>query len=278
MRHIRPIFFMLFGACLFAVGLEFFLVPNQVVDGGIVGISIITAHYTGFSLSLLLIVLNLPFLLIGYKQIGHKFAIYTLIAILSGSFFTSLFHSFNPLTKDPLLAAIFGGIILGIGVGIVIRNGGSLDGSEITAILINKKVPFSVGEIVMFFNLFIFTVAGFAFDWDRALYSAVAYYIAFKMIDMTIEGFMETRSVWIISDHSHLIGDALLTKLGRGVTYFNGAGGYTGEDKLIVFVVITRLEEAALKSIVEEIDENAFIAFGHIHDVKGGKFKKKDIH
>lgn len=139
------------GSILFAAGLELFLVPNQIIDGGIVGISIIFSHLFGIKLGLLLIVLNLPFLFLGYKQIGKKFALYTLYAIVVGSIFTTLFHHYEPLTKDLLLATVFGGITLGVGVGLVIRSGGSLDGTEILAIVVNKKVAFSVGEIVMFF-------------------------------------------------------------------------------------------------------------------------------
>jgi uncharacterized membrane-anchored protein YitT (DUF2179 family) len=181
-------------------------------------------------------------------------------------------------TPDPLLASVFGGIILGVGVGMVIRFGGSLDGTEIVAILINKKSPFSVGEIVMFFNLFILSGAGFVFGWEQAMYSLMAYYIAFKMIDITIEGFDESKSVWIISDFHKEIGDALMDRLGRGVTYITGEGGFSGDDKKVIFCVITRLEEAKLKSIVDELDPTAFLAVGTIHDVKGGRFKKKDIH
>ena len=168
--------------------------------------------------------------------------------------------------------------ILGIGVGLVIRSGGSLDGTEIVAILFNKKTPFSVGEVVMFFNLFILGSAGFVFGWDHAMYSLMAYFIAFKMIDITIEGFDESKAVWIISEQNKVIGDTILQRLGRGVTYLNGEGGYSGESKRVIFCVVTRIEEAKMKSIVDEIDPFAFLAVGNIHDVKGGRFKKKDIH
>lgn len=194
------------------------------------------------------------------------------------SIVSSLLHDVKGVTEDPLLAAVFGGIILGIGVGLVIRYGGSLDGTEIVAILINKKTPFSVGEIVMFFNLFILGSAGLVFGVDRAMYSLMAYYIAFKMIDLTIEGFQGSKSVWIISDNHKDIGDAIVARLGRSVTYLKGEGGYSGDDKNVVFCIITRLEEAKLKLIVEEVDPSAFLAVGNIHDVRGGQFKKRDIH
>lgn len=275
---LKRVVFLFFGAALVSVGLEIFLVPNKIIDGGIVGISIISSYLSGVSIGVYLFVLNLPFLYVGYKQIGKTFALSTLFAVAIMSIGTTLLHPVSPLTFDPLLASIFGGIILGIGVGMVIRSGGSLDGTEIVAILISKKTPFSVGETVMFFNLFILSSAGFVFGWNNAMYSLIAYYIAYKMIDITIEGFDESKSVWIISDSYKDIGDALLHRLGRGVTYLDGEGAFTGSNKKVIFCVITRLEEAKMKSIVEEYDPFAFVAVGNIHDVKGGRFKKKDIH
>jgi uncharacterized membrane-anchored protein YitT (DUF2179 family) len=266
------------GAILVSVALEIFLVPNQIIDGGITGVSIIASHLSGISLGVFLFFLNLPFLVIGYKQMGKTFALSTLYGVTVMSIGTTLLHNVPALTNDPLLAAVFGGIILGVGVGLVIRYGGSLDGTEIVAVLLNRKSPFSVGEIVMFINLFILSSAGFVFDWNRAMYSLMAYYIAFKMIDLTIEGFQESKSVWIISEMYKELGDAIVARLGRGITYLKGEGGYTGDDKKVIFCVITRLEEAKLKSIVEEIDPGAFLAVGNIHDVSGGQFKKKAIH
>jgi uncharacterized membrane-anchored protein YitT (DUF2179 family) len=277
-KLLKRALFILIGSALVSVGLEIFLVPNRIIDGGIVGVSIILSHLTGLTLGLFLFLLNLPFLIVGYKQIGKTFAFSTLLGVSAMSVGTTLLHDVRPLTEDPLLAAVFGGIILGIGVGLVIRYGGSLDGTEIVAILFNKKTPFSVGEIVMFFNVFILGSAGFVFGWDHAMYSLMAYYIAFKMIDLTIEGFQESKSVWIISDNYKEIGDAIVARLGRGVTYLSGEGGYTGDDKKVVFCIITRLEEAKLKLIVEEVDPGAFLAVGNIHDVRGGQFKKRDIH
>lgn len=275
---IKRMIFIIIGAVLAAIGLEIFLIPNQVIDGGIVGISIILSHLTGVKLGIFLFVLNIPFFFIGYKQIGKTFAISTIVGISVLSISTYFFHPIAAFTADILLATVFGGIILGTGVGIVIRYGGSLDGTEILSLLLNKKSPFSVGEIIMFFNLFILGSAGFVFGWDRALYSYIAYFIAFKTIDIVIQGLDESKSVWIISDKYSEIGDAIIARLGRGVTYFNGEGAYSREDKKVIFCIITRLEEAKLKSIVEEIDKSAFLAIGNISEVRGGRFKKKDIH
>lgn len=277
-KFIKKAIFIILGSALVSVGLEIFLVPNNIIDGGIVGVSIIVSHLTGLPLGIFLFLLNLPFLFLGYKQIGKTFAISTLFAVALMSIGTTLLHPVPPLTIEPLLATVFGGIILGMGVGLVIRSGGSLDGTEIVAILVNKKSPFSVGETVMFINIFILGSAGFVFTWDSAMYSLIAYYIAFKVIDITIEGFEESKSVWIISDRYKEIGDAIIHRLGRGVTYLNGEGGFSGDDKRVIFCVITRLEEAKMKSIVEDTDPTAFLAVGNIHDVKGGRFKKRDIH
>ncbi|WP_027408775.1 YitT family protein [Anoxybacteroides tepidamans] len=266
------------GAVLMAVGLEIFLVPNKVIDGGITGISIMLSHITGFRLGIFIFLLNLPFFFLGYKQIGKTFAISTLFGIIVLSIFTSLFHPVPAFTEDILLATIFGGMILGMGVGLVIRYGGALDGTEILAILINKKLPFSVGEIIMFFNIFILGAAGFVFTWDRAMYSILAYVIAFKTIDVVIKGLDESKSAWIISDRSEIIGDAIMNRLGRGVTYLSGEGAFSGNDKKVIFCVITRLEEAKLKEIVAENDPSAFLALADMAEVRGGRFKKRDIH
>jgi uncharacterized membrane-anchored protein YitT (DUF2179 family) len=274
----KRIFFIIFGAVLMGVGIEEFLVPNKILDGGIVGISIILSHLTGFRLGLFIFILNIPFFFIGYKQIGKTFALSTLLGITVLSLTTTFLHNVPVFTEDLLLATVFGGIVLGAGVGIVIRYGGSLDGTEILAILANRKLPFSVGEVIMFFNIFIFGTAGFVFGWDRAMYSLLAYFIAFKTIDVVIAGLDESKAAWIISDLHKEIGEAIMARLGRGVTYLTGEGAYTGDDKKVIFCVITRLEEAKLKSIVEELDESAFLAVGNIAEVRGGRFKKRNIH
>jgi uncharacterized membrane-anchored protein YitT (DUF2179 family) len=274
----KRIIFIIIGAMLMGIGIEEFLVPNNILDGGIVGISIILSHLTGVKLGVFIFLLNIPFFYIGYKQIGKTFALSTLLGIAVLSVTTILLHDVPVFTEDLLLATVFGGIVLGTGVGIVIRYGGSLDGTEIMAILANKKLPFSVGEIIMFFNVFIFGTAGFVFGWDRAMYSILAYFIAFKTIDIVITGLDESKSAWIISEYHKEIGDAILARLGRGVTYLNGEGAFTGDNKKVIFCVITRLEEAKLKSIIEELDPGAFLAVSNIAEVRGGRFKKRNIH
>jgi len=196
----------LIGGIIAAVGLEIFLVPNSVIDGGITGISIMLAHLTGIPLGVFIFLLNLPFIFIGRKQIGKTFAFSTLFGIAVLSFFTALFTPVPAFTQDILLATIFGGIVIGIGVGLVIKFGGAMDGTEILAILINKKFPFSVGEIIMFINVFILAIAGFVFNWNRAMYSIIAYIIATKTIDVVVQGLDQSKSVYIISDNYKEIG------------------------------------------------------------------------
>ncbi|MFZ7101825.1 MAG: YitT family protein [Peptococcaceae bacterium] len=277
-QSLTPYFFMHIGAILAAVGLEIFLVPNNVIDGGIVGISIILSHLSKLKLGLFIVLLNLPFLIVGYKQIGKTFAFHTLFSIVSLSCWVTYFHPISEVTKDILLASIFGGITLGIGVGIIIRYGGSLDGTEIIAIILDRKSGFSIGEIIMFFNVFILGSAGLVFGWDKAMYSLITYFIAFKVIDITIEGLNETKSVIIITNQPEKIADALMARLGRGITFLEGKGGYSKEAKSVLYAVITRLELAKLKNIINEIDPNAFVTISSVHEVMGGRFKKKAIH
>jgi uncharacterized membrane-anchored protein YitT (DUF2179 family) len=270
--------FIVIGALIVSVALELFLVPNQITDGGITGISVMTSYLSGLPLGIFLFIINLPFLIVGYKMIGKTFAFSTLLGISVMSLGTALLHEVPAFVNNTVLAFVFGGIFLGLGTGLVIRFGGSLDGTEIIAILISRKTPFSVGEIIMFFNFFILLTAGFVFTWESAMFSLLAYYIAYKTIDVVVDGLNESKSVWIISDQIDEIGDAILSRLGRGVTYLSGEGGFSGDPKKVIFCVITRLEEAKLKEIVTEVDESAFLAVGNIHDVKGGRFKKKAIH
>ncbi len=266
------------GALIFAVGLELFLVPNTVMDGGIVGISIILSHLTGIPTGVFIFVINIPFIYIGYKQIGKTFAFMSLLGITILSVATVVMHHIQPFTSDLLLATVFGGILLGVGVGLVIRYGGCLDGTEVMAILSNKKLPFSVGEIILIINLAIFAIAGFVFTWEQAMYSVIAYFIASKVIDIVVLGMEESKSVYIISEEIEEIGQAIMARLGRGVTYLHGEGAYTGNNKKVIFCIITRLEESKMKEIVRTIDTQAFLAIGNISEVKGGRFKKKAIH
>jgi len=257
------------GAALSSVGLEIFLIPNNIIDGGIVGISIMSSYITHFPLGIFTFGLNLPFLIMGYRQIGKTFVLSTLFAIICLSVGVSLLHPISGLTHDVFLAAIFGGIINGAGVGLIIRAGGSLDGTEMIAIIFDKKISFSIGEIVMFFNVFILGSAGFLYGWDRAMYSLVTYFIAFKVIDIVVEGFDSSKGVMIVSDCYSDIAAALTDRLGRGVT--------SKLETTVIYVVVSRLEITKLKSIVLGFDSDALITIGNV-EVAGKKYRKKAIH
>ncbi len=279
LKEIRQLIMITIGAVIAAAGLEFFLVPNNILDGGVIGLSIIAAELTGMTMSIFLIVLNLPFLYIGFRKIGMKFTIHTLYGVIVLSASTAYLHHFEPVTNDLFLATVIGAVILGTGVGLVIRTGGALDGSEIIAILVSKKRPVSVGQFIMIVNVFIFILAAFlVFSWETAMYSIITYYIAYKMIDIVVEGMEELKSVTIISDLPEEISAELLKQLGRGMTYIQGQGVFTGEPKKIIYTIVTRIELSTLRSIVEDIDPNALVAIENIADVSGSNFDKGTGH
>lgn len=275
---LKKFIFITAGAILMAVALEVFLVPNDIIDGGITGISIVLSKITALPLGIFLFVINLPFLFLGYKQIGKTFAFSTLYGIVVMSVTTQLLHHVSPFTNEKILAVLFGGLILGLGVGLVIRFGGSLDGTEIVAILLSKKTRMPVGQIIMIMNVFIFIIAGFVFGWDSAMYSIFTYYMASKIMDIVVEGLNESKSVTIISGEYEEISQTIQDRLGRSTTFIYARGGYSGEDTQMIYCVVTRLELAKLKSVVHEIDPKAFIAIEHVSDVLGGNFEKSAIH
>lgn len=272
---LRRLFFLTIGAFIVAFGLENFLVPNNIVDGGTVGIAIMISYITGLPLGIFTFCLSLPFLALGYAQLGRKFVLLSLYSIAMLSIFVSIFHHTPNVTDNILLAVIFGGVTVGIGVGLILRNNGSLDGTEIVALVVGSKVPFSTGEIIMFINIFIFAAAAFVFNIEKALFSVLAYFIIYKAIDLVIQGIDESRTVMVISNQPDEIAKVVLTELKRGVTYIDGKGAYTGEYKKILYCVVTRLEIAKLKEVIHEIDPKAFIAITTVHEVEGGQVRKK---
>lgn len=275
--NVSKAIFMMIGAALYSIGLEIFLIPNHIIDGGIVGISIMASHFTKVPLGVLTFVLNIPFFILGYKHIGKTFTISTLFSVLCYSIGVSVLHPIPGITHDILLASVFGGVIIGLGIGIIIRSGGSTDGTEIVAIILDKRMSFSVGQIVMFFNFFILTFAGFIFGWDRAMYSLIAYFIAVKVIDIIVEGIDESKAIMIISEKHQEISEAIMARLGRGLTLLDGKGAYKGAETNVIYVVVSRLEIAKVKNIVHDFDEDALITIGTV-DVSGKKYKKKAIH
>lgn len=266
--------FLTLGAFIAGFALEGFLIPNKMIDGGIVGISMMTSYLTKINLGLVIVIINFPFIFLALKKLGKLFVTQTLFAIMMLGVSVNIFHD-HQATNDILLATVFGGVALGIGVGIVLRNNAAMDGTEILSIRLAKKTGFSIGEIIMFFNVFIYTCAGFLYGWDKAMYSVLVYFIAYKVIDIVLEGLNEAKSVTIISDKAEEIGNTIIKKLDVGVTYIEGKGGYTGADKKIIYCVISRLEIAKLKELIQSIDQTAFLAIETVHEVEGVQIKEK---
>ncbi|MBP3041229.1 YitT family protein [Bacillaceae bacterium Marseille-Q3522] len=266
-------FMILIGASMAALSIELILIPNSTIDGGIIGVSLLVNNLTSISFGILVVIFNIPFLFSGYKYIGKTFCISSIYGVVALAVVESQLHHLSPFILDPLLATVFGGLLLGAGVGIVIRFGGALDGTEILGIVLSKRLPFSVGEFVMFFNIFVFGWAGFVIGWEQALYSVLTYYIAYKTIDTVSQGVEDTKAIFIVSDHYEELSDAIISRLGRSVTKLNGKGGFLDNEKDIIYVVVTRLEISKLKSIVNELDANAFLTIMDTQEVHGAKFK-----
>ena len=279
---IKDFIFLTIGALIYAFSIEAFFVPSGIIDGGITGISMIINKLTNQPLGMLILILNIPFAILAWKKLGARFVISTFYSIcifsLGVTFFSNMFRGKCIIPDlEMFLASIFGGLILGAGVGTVIKNGASLDGTEILAVYTSKKTAFSVGEIVMFINLFIFACAGFTHGWTPALYSIITYFIAYKTMDVVIEGLNESKSVFVITDYSEEIGHDIMQQMDVSVTYIDAKGGYSGAAKKIVYCVISRLQVQKLKEIVKSIDPRAFIAVENVYEVEGVRVKKRKI-
>ncbi|PID16596.1 hypothetical protein CSV63_01540 [Sporosarcina sp. P34] len=270
---LRRYLFISIGVVITAVALDLFLIPNSVIDGGIIGIALILNFISGVPFGILILILNLPFLFFGYKHIGKNFFFSSSYSIALLAIVEFPLKNLGPFVTDSLLATVFGGLLLGAGVGTIIRNGGALDGTEILGILLTKKIPYSVGEFVMFFNLFIFGWAGFVLGPEKAMYSIITYYIASKAIDIVIQGLDETKAVFIISDEYDELKEAIRLRLGRSTTMLHGRGGYTDNEKDVIYVVVTRLEISKLKQITTDVDPNAFLTIMNTHETHGATFK-----
>lgn len=272
-QFIRKYIMLIIGATIAAAAIELFLVDNSIIDGGIIGVALLLNHITNINFGILVFIINLPFLVFGYKYIGKTFFFASLFGIIVLAIIEPNLQRFEAFTTEPLLATVFGGLLLGTGVGMVIRYGGALDGTEILSIMLTRKIPFSVGEIVMFFNVFIFGWAGFILGWGQAMYSILTYYIASKTIDAVTQGFNDTKAVIIVSDEFEELSETINKRLGRTVTRLHGRGGFHPKEKDIVYVVIIRLEISKLKNIIYETDPNAFITIMDAQEARGGKFK-----
>lgn len=272
----------LVGIMLASFGLKGFLVPNHFIDGGITGISLLTYQLTGVPVSIWLIIFNAPFIMLGAKQIGKKFAVSTSIAIVTLAA-VIYFVDFPVITDDKLLISIFGGFFLGAGIGLAIRGGCVIDGTEILAVYLNRRSILSMGDIILLINVIIFLAAGFVLGIETALYSILTYLSASKTVDFIIQGIEEYTGVTIVSAKSAQIREAIINNLGRGVTIYKGERGFESSQFKsknidIIFTVVTRLEVSKLKQEVEQIDHKAFIVMSTISDTKGGIIKRRPLH
>ena len=263
------------GAIISALALECFLIPNTILDGGITGISIILFKLFAIPVSLLVLILNIPFVFVGYKNLGKHFLYRTIYSMIIFSLFLSYFENVTSFVDDILLATVFGGALYGIGVGMVIHFGGCVDGTESVAIVISKKTSFSVGQIVLFFNLIIYTIAGSIFGVDRALYSLLTYFITSKVVDFVSTGLQQAKAAMIITDKSTKLSKEIYDKLGRTTTTIRGKGLISGE-KEVLYCVLTRIEVFELKRIVEEMDESAFVTITDVSDIIGNHIKSNN--
>ncbi|MGV3466316.1 MAG: YitT family protein [Heyndrickxia sp.] len=267
------------GGFIAAYGLETVLIPNNVSDGGVTGLSIVGSELFGLPLGVLIAIINIPFIWLGYKQIGKSFAIYSIIGIASLAVGTSLLHHTPAIIKgDTLLITVVGGIILGFGMGIALRNGGALDGIDMLAVLLSRKLPFGTSDFILFLNLFVFIFVSIVFGLQGAILSAIAYFIASKVIHIVEEGLSGSKTFKIITTQPELMVETIRDRLGRSATYNEVYGGYSKEKFKEITCVINRLEESKIKEIIHEIDDGAFVTVYDVAEVKGGNFRKHNIH
>lgn len=281
-QKVRDLLLSGLGVVLAAIGLKGFLVPNGFTDGGVTGISLLTNHVTGIPVSVWLVLFNVPFILMGAKQMGKPFAMRTLIAVVALSTLI-FFISIPVITHDKVLISVFGGFFLGAGIGLAMRGGCVLDGTEIVAVHFSRRSSFSVGDIILMINIFIFIWAAFILGVEAALYSILTYLAASKTVDFVVQGIEEYTGVTIISPKSKEIKEVITRKLGRGVTIYKGERGFGGNQYLdkeidIIFTVVTRLEVNRIKEEVYKIDRKAFMVMNLINETNGGIIKRRPLH
>jgi uncharacterized membrane-anchored protein YitT (DUF2179 family) len=277
LRKIASVLFLIVGVLSAGLGLKGFLLPSHFIDGGVTGVSMLVSALSKISLPLLILIINAPFIIIGYRQISRVFALKSALAIV-GLALCLAFLPYPVATTDKLLAAVFGGFFLGAGIGLSIRAGGVLDGTEVMALILSKRIGTTVGDIILLLNIAIFSVAAFFLGLEPALYSVLTYFSVSKTMDFLIHGIEEYNGITIISARSEDIRDAILNDCGRGVTVYKGMGGLSHTEQDILFCVVTRLEIPRIKNVVKDIDDAAFIAIHRISDASGGVMKKQVLH
>ncbi len=261
------------GILLASIGLKAFLLPNGFLDGGVTGIALLVRTFVDIRLSYLLLLFSIPFLVLGFYTVSRRIVIKSIVSIIGLALFIH-YENFETITDDKLLIAIFGGLFLGAGIGIAIRNGSVLDGSEILGVYINDKFGISIGQIILIFNIILFSITAIVISTEVALYSILAYIVTAKVTDLTIEGFEDFIGVTIVSKKYLEIEDAIMNDLGVGMTLYKGTRGVGNsgkhEDFDIIHTIINRIDMKKMHRIVSEIDENAFIVEFDVNNVKGG--------
>jgi len=277
---IKEYFFIIIGVFSAGFGLKGFLLPNNFIDGGATGISLLLEHVTSINLGLLLVFVNLPFVFLASRTIGKKFALKSIVAI---AFLALVVHfvDYPIITEDKLLIAVFGGFFLGLGIGMSMRGGSVIDGTEVLAIYLGRKLSLTIGDVLLLINIVIFSVGAYLLSMETALYAILTYLAAAKTVDFVVDGVEEYVGVTIISNKHEELRLMLTKKLGRACTIYAGKGGFgsSGEsyDKDIIYTIVTRLELAKLQTEIDKIDEKAFVIMGVVKDLKGGMIKKKPM-
>ena len=278
LRELANALFIILGILSAGMGIHGFLISSHFIDGGVTGISMLVSKVLGIPLPILVLAINMPFIGLGYRQIGRTFAIRSALAIMGLSLCLATVH-YPDVTPDKLLTAVFGGFFIGAGMGLAMRGGAVLDGTDIAALLISKKSHlFRVGDVILGLNIVIFLTAEFFLGVEPALYSILTYLSATKTLDFLLHGLEEYTAITIVSERSAAIREALTLGLGRGVTVYKGRGGMSGADQEILFCVVTRLEIGKVMNIVEDLDDSAFITIGALAEVKGGVLRKTAHH
>lgn len=272
-ENILPVLLLVLGAGLAAFSIECFLIPNTILDGGVTGVSMMLNFVSELPLSILIVVINVPFFIVGFRALGKRFLLRSCISMASFALFLEFFRGVDTVTESELLAVVYGGVLLGVGVGLVLRSGGCLDGTEIAAMLLSRRVSVSTGSIIFLINIFIYATAGLLFGWDRALLSLLTYFITFKIIDFVEEGMEQARAAMIITEHAQELADTIHSRLGRTCTFISAEGLVSGSRKTVLYCVITRVEVNELRRIIREADVSAFVTISEVSEILGNHIK-----
>lgn len=273
-KTVKECLCILFGGLIFSVGINYFTIPNLLSEGGIIGLTVIAHYLFDLSPGMVNFILNTVLVLIGYKFLEKRAIIYTLFSIFSCSLFMYITEETGKrITDDPLLAAIFAGLLVGGGLGIIFRSGGTSGGTTILAKLANQFLGWSMGKGILLIDIIVVAGSVFIIGLVKAMYTLIAVYIGAKVIDFIVDGLEEKVAVFIISNSPQLVLRSVTNKMSRGITVLEGRGGYTGDDKEVLYIVISRQEVVRLKNMISEIDEHAYVTVHHVQEVIGKGYK-----